>query len=231
MTMRKIKDSDAGKPWAVRAKTGRSPVNLLPVRNIFRIFCEGENTEPLYFKSFPVNTETVVEVIGLGRSKLSLIREVILRLKKERMLGRQEHYDADRQIWVVFDMDYRGLDPDIVDFDEAISLATRHGLRIAWSNDSFELWIVLHCRYLDTALTTEQYYGLISQYFGCDYKREGKRRGFCSGLYQRLLADKAAALKNAKRLYDSWDGVQPSRRNPCTTVFQLVTELNHCLRY
>ena len=34
-------------------------------------------TEPEYFKSFPVNTETKVEAIGIGRSKTALVEKAL----------------------------------------------------------------------------------------------------------------------------------------------------------
>lgn len=229
--MKRVKVSDADKPWAVRVKTGRAASGRFCVKNLFRIFCEGENTEPLYLKGFPVNTETRVEVVGLGRGKSALVREVISRLKRDGMLSRQENYDADRQIWVVFDMDCRGVDSDFADFDQAVALASQHGLRVAWSNDAFELWFVLHYKYLDSALSREQYYELLSGYLCHDYKSEGKRKDFCTGLYKRLLADQAVAIRNASKLFESWhSGVPFSKRNPSTTVFHLVAELNRCLK-
>lgn len=229
--MKRDKLSDADKPWADGPKTGRSTSGRLHIKNLFRIFCEGGNTEPLYLKGFPVNTETQGKVVGLRRSKSVRVRKVLSRLKRDSMLKGEENNDADRQIWVVFDMDCRGVDSDFTDFDLAVALALRHGLRVAWSNDAFELWFVLHYKYLDSALTRVQYYELLSGYLCHDYKSEGKRKGFCIGLYKRLLADQTVAIKNASKLFDSWDsGVPLSKSNPCTKVFYLENGLNRCLR-
>ena len=64
-----VKKTDQKKPWALRTSNVKRVSREFEVRNIFLIYCEGENTEPEYFKSFPINTETKVTAIGLGRSK------------------------------------------------------------------------------------------------------------------------------------------------------------------
>ena len=56
-------------PWQRRTDTTRRASALnQAVKNTFLIYCEGVNTEPEYFKAFPVTTETQIEAIGLGRS-------------------------------------------------------------------------------------------------------------------------------------------------------------------
>jgi len=79
--MTRIKVTDRNKPWA-RTQIKRDIREMRQVKNIFRIYCEGTNTEPEYFKSFPVNTETRVEAVGLGRTRLALVK-YILKLANE----------------------------------------------------------------------------------------------------------------------------------------------------
>ncbi|MDP2114235.1 MAG: hypothetical protein Q8K69_09275, partial [Bacteroidota bacterium] len=62
MTNRKPKDLD--KAWRMRQLTNKRELGRREIRNLFHIFCEGENTEPEYFKSFPINTETKITAIG-----------------------------------------------------------------------------------------------------------------------------------------------------------------------
>ena len=78
-----IKPTDRKKAWAVRQNTEKRPTRDLTLRNLFRIYCEGENTEPEYFKSFAVNTETKVDAIGLARSKTALVTKAIELLTQE----------------------------------------------------------------------------------------------------------------------------------------------------
>ena len=225
-----IKPTDRNKAWAIRKMPQGRELKSLEIRNLFRIYCEGENTEPEYFKSFPVNTETKVEAIGLGRSKTALVEKAIELLNKDQLLKRQVNYDPDRQLWVVFDYDFRGEVNEASDFSRAIELAHRHGMHVAYSNDSFELWFVLHGRFQNTALTRREYYEILSSELNCNYEEEGKTIEFAKSLYHIFLPKQKDAIQNAQRLFEENRHLNFHEQNPCTTVFQLVEELNKCLR-
>ncbi|HNW52466.1 MAG TPA: RloB family protein, partial [Prolixibacteraceae bacterium] len=201
------------------------------IRNLFHIYCEGENTEPEYFRSFKVNTETKVTAIGLGRSKTALVEKAIELLNREKLLKRQANYDSDRQLWVVFDYDFRGDANEAADFNNAINLAQSKGIRVAYSNDNFELWFVLHYQYQTAAATRYDYYRTLSDKLKCNYEEDGKTKEFSKSLYDIFLNDQPKAIQHARRLYEEKKGETFSNQNPCTTVFQLVEELNKCLRH
>jgi hypothetical protein len=46
-----IKPTDRNKPWAIKKMPYKRVLKDYNVRNLFRIYCEGENTEPEYFKA------------------------------------------------------------------------------------------------------------------------------------------------------------------------------------
>jgi hypothetical protein len=98
----------------------------LPMRQSFLIFCEGP-TESGYFSSFKKKTK----VLG-GGNALKIIEEAIIHKEKETK-------EVD-QYWVVFDKD----ETPSKDFDQAIKLAPSNNIKVAWSNQAFELWIILH---------------------------------------------------------------------------------------
>jgi hypothetical protein len=143
------KKEERENPWS-RKSMSRDMAKTRKIKSIFLIYCEGDNTEPEYFKSFPVNTETQVEALGLGRSRLALVKHILGLVKKKGLLVGQGNYDPERQIWCVFDRDERCFPGEDKDFDAAVALALKNGLRVAWSNDSFELWLYLHDAYIDT---------------------------------------------------------------------------------
>jgi hypothetical protein len=129
-----------------RAVTSRDRISdSRPQRQSILIVCEGEQTEPNYFQAIidfhRLNTVILqVEVIGAGRGALSLTKYALDLQKKG--------VDRYAQIWCVFDKDDFKADA----FDNAISRAEGHSfLRVAWSNEAFELWYVLHFQYLDAA--------------------------------------------------------------------------------
>ncbi len=229
MTNRKKKDQD--KAWNKRTSTSKRELGNRDVRNLFHIYCEGENTEPEYFKSFEVNTETKVEAIGLGISKTALVKKAIdLWSEKQILTEDQPNFDPDRQLWVVFDYDTRGVNRDSVDYSNAIKLAQQKGIRVAYSNDSFELWSVLHYQYQTAAATRFDYYRMLSEKLNCNYEEDGKTKAFSKSLYALFLKDQPKAIQNARRLYQEKQAETYSNQNPCTTVFHLVEELNKCIR-
>ena len=225
-----IKLTDRNKPWAVRKVTDKRVLKDYNIRNLFRIYCEGENTEPEYFKSFPVTTETKIEAIGLGRSKTALVEKAVELFTKDRLLPGQDNFDHDRQLWVVFDFDVRGINREAMDYNRAIELAGQYGIRVAYSNDSFELWFVLHYQYHEAAVTRNEYYQILSEKLNCNYPEEGKTKEFSQSMYAIIIAHQAAAIQNAERLFKHMEDAVYSDQNPCTTVFKLVLELNKCLR-
>ena len=225
-----IKPTDRTKAWAIRQMPQGRELKNLDIRNLFRIYCEGENTEPEYFKSFPVNTETKVEAIGIGRSKTALVEKAIELLSKDQLLKRQKNYDADRQLWVVFDYDIRREVNEAFDYNRAIELAHKNGLRVAYSNDSFELWFVLHSRFHNTAVTRNEFYEILSAVLNCNYQEEGKTKSFSQSLYHIFLPTQKIALQNAERLHLQYQNTAYHEQNPCTTVYLLVQELNKCLK-
>jgi hypothetical protein len=98
------------------------------------IYCEGKNTEPSYFSQFRLPTVEIV-AFGEGKNTLSLVRRAI-------ELSKAKQYD---QVWCVFDADP---DPNnssqTQNFNNAIQLAEQNGFRVAYSNQAFEYWLILH---------------------------------------------------------------------------------------
>jgi RloB-like protein len=223
--MKPLKKTDQDKPWAKRT-LDKKPYreNSKEQAKVFLIICEGENTEPLYFKSFPVGNAKV-ECYGLGSSKTALVEYVV-----ENIIPDQEH--AGKEIWVAFDFDIK---PDQVeqqkeDYNRAIELAKNKDIKVAYSNDAFELWFLLHYQPLDAQWTRHQYFEKLSEYWDCNYEKEAKHREFCRKIYRKLLEDPKSnqniALSRAEKLFDHQHKIAYADQNPCTTVYQLVAELN-----
>lgn len=70
----------------------------LDQKKTFLIICEGENTEPLYFDSFPVPSKTVIT--EGGRNTKTKLVEYALKQKDN------TKYEG-REIWCVFDFDVK----------------------------------------------------------------------------------------------------------------------------
>ncbi|MBD2335410.1 RloB domain-containing protein [Calothrix sp. FACHB-156] len=188
---------------------GYSPrkVNTREVRQRFLIVCEGGKTEPNYFRSFRVPKDVVeIEVQGLGENPSRLVQSA-----KE--LNKQDDYD---QVWCVFDRDAW----PVVDFNNAIKNADEQGFRVAYSNEAFELWYVLHFEFLNTGIPRSDYIKKLSDLMGRKYKKNSET------IYDDLFTKQSTAIKNAKNLLKQYEPHNPAIDNPSTTVHLLVQELN-----
>jgi hypothetical protein len=185
--------------------------NTRKIRRIL-IVCEGEKTEPNYFKKFPENPEVYdrIDIHGTGYNTVSLIKEAI-RLKNEAHKRREPYIE----VWCVFDKD----DFSISSFNEAIRLATVSGLRCAYSIEAFELWYMLHFNYYDMALSRTQYIEKLSEFLKKTYLKNDEN------MYELLESRQAQALQNAHNLYKKQNVLPLKKQNPVTIVFKLVERL------
>lgn len=192
------------------------------VRNVsvsFLIVCEGERTEPNYFKALIKDRYSDIREVtieGKGQGTVSLIKETIaIRDKSDKEFDR---------VWAVFDKD------DFEDFNDAIKLATKNQILCAWSNESFELWYYLHFQYLDTGVSRAQYIEKIEREIqertNEPNYRYIKKAPDTFGLLQRI-GDESLAIRHAQRLKASYSGTDYASHKPCTMVYELVEELTH----
>lgn len=190
----------------------------------FLIVCEGERTEPNYFRELVKDRYSEVrseDIVGEGRSTCALVKkaeEIKDRLERQRQLK------FDR-VWVVFDKD------DFNDFNEAIALAEKKGFMAAWSNEAFELWYLLHFVYLDAAIPRADYITKleneirkIERYANYNYRKND------SGIYSLLqkIGDEPRAKQRAAKLRTMFNERKDYKSHkPCTQVDILVDELEH----
>jgi hypothetical protein len=219
----KVTDSRGEKPWLKKSKVSTYHVEIKDKQKTYLIICEGQ-TEELYFKSFPVVTASV-KAVPLGCSTSTLVN-----CAKE--IANRDTYD---EVWCVFDMDYKpGLNGLSEDFNNAILMAHAAGFKCAYSNDSFELWFVLHYQYIDQQQLRGFYYELLSKYWKINYERNGKVRQYALSIYKKLMGDPGScqkrAIDNARKLHQKQKNKAFHLQNPATTVFELVEELNLHLR-
>ncbi|MCL9804221.1 RloB family protein [Flavobacterium amniphilum] len=161
------------KPWELKTSSERSSETLFT----FHLFCEDTNSEPIYFKNLESGNVKIITHIEQGSMFKNLIN-TISKCKKDGFLKKYENrYVVTREgieVWCVFDRD-RGANGEDVDngdvaFDLAINTSISQGLNIAWSNDAFELWILLHLMEIpeadfNIAKNREYYYSKLKEYF------------------------------------------------------------------
>ena len=180
-------------------------VEIREIKERFLIVCEGTQTEPNYFKSFRVPKD-VIDVRGFGKNTISLVKEAV-RIK-------EEDNDYDR-VWCVFDRDSF----PVKNFNQAIKYAEDNDIAVAYSNEAFELWYLLHFDYRDTAMSREEYKDALTKRMNKEYKKNSKT------IYDDLKTNQSKAIKNAERLLEQYNPRKPANDNPSTTVHLLVQEL------
>lgn len=218
LTKQQVKAAQKAKRDAKNDK--KRKINIRPVNLLILIVCEGEKTEPNYFKSITTTKYTdvmKVDVEGEGRSTVSLVQKAIeIRNKSVKTYDRA---------WTVFDKD------NFTDFNEAISLAKKNNIQSAWSNESFELWYCLHLNYLNTGVPRSQYIDILEREIQKRTKNKGyKYKKNDPDMYSLLkqIGDENLAIMNAKKLEAFFEGDSNfENHNPCTMVYKLVEELNN----
>jgi hypothetical protein len=224
MTYRKPTKAEKDEAYLLsigRPKESPYQEDRLELKKTFLIICEGENTEPLYFKRFPAPSNVVL-IEGGCHTKTALVNYALEVRTKEVYTG--------REVWCVFDFDIKpdekATQPN--DFNRAIEKAERNGLKVAWSNDAFELWFALHYDKVDTSLTRGELNDILKKKWGLSsFRKIAKTKGFCSGHYSRHSALQQLAIRRARALHESYNNRRDfASQCPCTTVYLLVEELN-----
>jgi len=187
----------------------------LPPKPHILIVCEGEKTEPNYFNGLRqverLHATRVLEIVGgdeAGTHPKSIVKYA--KEKKAELRPGDPKYDA---IWCVFDRD------DHERIHEAFVMAEANGFKVAFSNESFELWILLHYKDQRGAMGRRQ---LLRE-----VKKEipGYEKGM-KNIYALTIDKQSDAISRAKtlRLMHNNNG-SDKQANPSSTVDKLVEYL------
>jgi hypothetical protein len=174
----------------------------------FLIVCEGEKTEPSYLGSFR-GPALVLDIRGFGINPRKLVDKAL-------ELGEEGEYE---QVWCVFDRD----ECDVGDFNSALDRARSQEINVAYSNQAFELWYMLHYDFHNTAIPRQDYGRKLSKSLGREYRKNDPN------MYDLLSSLQETAIQNAERLLGQYSPPFPAVDDPSTTVHKLVKELNRFL--
>lgn len=200
------------KPWEHQTR-GRAPTATRERRRVL-IVCEDSKSSRYYFESFPVDQLRVeFRVLGTGMNTDSLVEEAVKKIEQAEKNG-QRYSD----VWCVFD---RNSFP-LPNYSRAFQLAKNNKIKVAWANEAFELWYLLHYCYLDTGIGRADYSRKLREH-GLDYDKADKT------IYEKVKHFQERAIKNAARLEKRWNDSGkdcPERENPSTSVHKLVEYLS-----
>ena len=190
-------------------------------RKIIYVFTEGEETEPNYFESKKRevrNTNIKIKIKGTGYNTMSLVdyAEDFL-VANNIKIG---NLDSGDNYWVVFDRDDFGSN-----FDRAIDKAEKLGLKVAYSNECFELWFLLHFNFIDTAIGRKELIKKLDKEINKINSQSYQKNS--NSMYEIIRNMEKNAIKNAERLLEMHKKEHSYlKKDPSTTVHLLVNDLN-----
>jgi hypothetical protein len=181
---------------------------------------EGRETEPNYFRG--LRDEEVVKhgfsiavQKGKGGSCLDVVQQAIA--EREKAAARHEDFD---EIWCVFDVEQAGQRKQVIKVQR---LACKHGIQLALSNPSFEVWLLAH--FLRTKRSFADCDAVIKELnkhwrreFERDYEKNDEE------LYARLAGRTQTAIDNARNVREQDWAASPDivGCNSATEVYLLI---------
>jgi hypothetical protein len=204
---------------------------------------EGTKTEPLYVEDMKKVLQTrykmtasdieniIVDANSGGRNTLSLVEYA--EQDVERRVKNKEKID---HVWIFYDKD--SFDKDNYDNsyfkitsknkeeyqnDEGDASDSNYiRWHALWSNECFELWVLLHFQYTDSALSRKSYIPSINEILknkeiGLEYEKN------LNNLFQ--LLERHGSIKNAYRWAKKLNDRLPNpnvKDNPSTGIYELV---------
>lgn len=194
----------------------------------YYIFCEGQQTEPLYFMGF----KKLIEDNPIYKDMV-LIEIEPCQAETMRVIGMAERYVKKNkiqkgQIWCVYDKDSFPAD----DFNGVVNRAenlnkesSQLQYHTAWSNECIEFWFLLHFAYYTANNHRGEYIAFLNDQF----------RELGIGKYQKnmkdifdILTEKGnpkLAIRYARRIISDGKSKTPAEIAPGTKVYELVEEL------
>ena len=182
-------------------------------RKVYMIVCEGEKTEPIYFKRYRTRYSNLE--IKTPNSKSTDPRN-LARFAKEQINKEGLDLRNGDVIWCVFDCDENTNDA----ISQACKIAGKD-VKICLSNPNFELWFLLHFNLIVSKLERSEVIDKLKEYI--------PKYDKTLDVYDLLLNNRSIAIDNAKKL----NGLHKKgeiklisvESNPSTQVYRIVEEI------
>lgn len=176
------------------------------------IVCEGEKTEPSYFRAFPEKPDVFdsLDIKGIGNNTVYVVNKAI-ELRDKAIKEGNPYIET----WAVFDKD----DFPQKDFESAIKIAAENKIHVAYSIECFELWYLLHFNFYDTGMHRTDYFDKLSILLKQKYEKNNEN------MYSLLKSRIDTAIKNASKLHVKQMLLPIQEQNPVTLVYELVQKL------
>lgn len=192
-------------------------------RNKFYIITNGKRTEYNYFT--------------LLKAKKSSIYKVKVEFTNSDPHGlveyARQYVPESNQVWVAFDVDHSYQEGRL---EAAIRLAEKSGVKYAFSNLAFEVWLIDHFQKCNQYLSTDDHKRILDKYLSEQKSVLQYDKTDEDILAKYFIPNYATAVTNAKivhqtRLKEHREACGESSRPPiwewnsCTTVYKLIEAL------
>jgi hypothetical protein len=212
------------------------PIRFRRYQYLFLIVCEDENTEPAYFKNFisQIPEKTIyLKPVGTGRDPKGVVEEAIKERGKLLIEARKE-VDV---VWAVFDKDdAHENSTKIQRFEDAFEIAKNNSIEVAYSNEAFELWLLLHLVDVNNVmeLPRTEVYNLLQENIRINktYSTFEYEHGNANILHIiSEIGNQSAAIERAGILLEKQNEKTPIEANPSTKIHILVKQLLELIAY
>lgn len=197
-------------------------VKRIPQRSEFIIFTNGKESETNYFKALRASTRSIydIKVVFSNGDPVNLVNKAILRKQ------------SANQVWVVFDKDE--FPDDAV--NNAMRTARRNGIGVAFSNPSFEVWLIDHFVEYTQEKTAGELFAILDAFVKDSGYTNGYSKNDETMIEEVFMPRLMSAVHNAdvslqKRIV-SYNQSRPNsteipycKWNSCTTVHRLIAAL------
>lgn len=194
----------------------------------YYIFCEGQQTEPLYFEGFkklieenPIYKDMVlIEIESCQAETLRVIEMAEDYVKQNKI--------SNGQFWCVYDKDsfpskrFNG----VVEKAESMNKENPNlQYHTAWSNECIEFFFLLHFAYYTSNNHRSEYIEFLNDKF--KELKIGKYQKNMKNIFEVLMeyGNPKLAIRYAKRIIKEGEGKTPTEIAPGTKVYELVEEL------
>ena len=179
---------------------------------VIYIFCEGEKTEPTYFKRWRERGMSVHVIPVSHTDPVGIVKDV----KRKMQMLSFEPAQGD-SVWCVYDVDDNS---DLV-LQKAGKQAKEKKYTVVVSNPCFELWYILHFEAIASQLTSAEAQIRILRHIS-EYSKH-------VDIFDRLEPFVGTAIQNATRLQaiyvEQGDPLIERACNPFSNAFALVEKL------
>lgn len=205
------------------------------------IACEDSVSSPTYFQKIVdrlIDAKLITQdSFVIAKHKHTNPNGVLKDLKTHKCDNGKTYKNFEYR-WIVIDRDIarvNGGGHTKEDFNNAIINAIQLNVEVAYSNDSFELWYLLHFEYRNTPILRDEILNKVIKTlkaknlhkFSKLNKDNIKEKEFTELIFDELLELQPVAIRNAKKLLVSHGvGLSPKNNNPSTTMHELVEVLN-----